>query len=169
MAERSEARLARVRTEANQHRRVLQIARQLSATLGSDFFQSLVTHLANTFQADCVFLGELAGTPTDRIRTLAVFRGQEASENFEQRLAGTATAQALCDGSLVCSRDVRRLFPLDDLIEAMDAEGYIGVRLSDSSSEPVGVVAMLSKHGFENSQAAKSVLDAFVPRAAAEL
>jgi len=54
-------------------------------------------------------------------------------------------------------------------MEAMDVEGYIGVRLSDSSSEPVGVVAMLSKHGFENSQAAKSVLDAFVPRAAAEL
>jgi two-component system cell cycle sensor histidine kinase/response regulator CckA len=168
MPKHAEAR-PRVRRESDQQRRVVEIAKGLSGTLGNDFFQSIVRHLATTFQADCVYLGELAGTPADRIRTLAVFRDQRLTRNFELRLSGTASGQVLSDGSLACSRDVKRLFPLDDLIQALDAEGYIGIRLSDSNGQAAGLLAMVSKARYTNIQVARSVLEAFVPRAAAEL
>jgi two-component system cell cycle sensor histidine kinase/response regulator CckA len=169
MAKQVEARQARVRKEADQRRRVLQTAMELSATLGADFFRSIVRHLATTFEADCAYLGELAGTPANRITTLAVFRGQEASQNFDQSLVGSASGQVLSDGSFACSRDAKRLFPEDDLIQNLDAEGYIGIRLSDSAGQIVGLLAMVSKDGYTNIQVVRSVLEVFVPRAAAEL
>ena len=169
MSKPAEARQKKVRTEAAQRRNVVQIARGLSATVGKDFFQSIVNHLAATFQADCAYLGELAGTPIDRIRTVAVSRGQQSARNFEQKLSGTASGQVFLDGSFACMRDARRLFPLDDLIETLDAEGYLGIRLSDSTGLSTGLLAMVFKRELAKLQMAKSVLDAFVPRAAAEL
>ena len=42
-------------------RNVLQIARRVSATIGSDFFQAIAKHLATALAADCVYVGEFAG------------------------------------------------------------------------------------------------------------
>ncbi len=168
MSKQAEATRSRARKEAEQRRRVLEIAKGLSATLGSDFFHSVVSQLAATFQADCVFLGEVAGTPPDRIRTLAV-SGPKVSENFEQRISGTASGQVLGNGLFACSKGVRRLFPSDDWVEALDAEGFIGIRLSDSAGQPAGLLAMVSQDGFTNIEVIKPVLETFVPRAAAEL
>jgi two-component system cell cycle sensor histidine kinase/response regulator CckA len=165
----AEPRQPRDRKEAEQRRRVLEIAKGLSVTLGADFFQSIVRHLATTFHADCAYLGELAGTRPDRIRTLAVFRGQEASQGFEQPLSGTASGQVLSDGSFACSRDAKHLFPTDDLIQGLDAEGFVGIRLADSTGQATGLLAMVSRHAFTAIQVARPVLDAFLPRAAAEL
>ena len=159
----------RGRAKSGQQRKVLQLAKQLAATLGSDFFQSIVKHLAETFNADCVWIGELSGTPPDRLRTLAAFRKPGGAKHFEQNLSGTAAGQAIADGSFACGRDACRLFPMDDLIVTLKAEGYLAVRLTDSAGQPLGLLAMLSKKGFSNLPLARSVLDAFVARATAEL
>ena len=169
MSRAAQARQTKDRREAGQRRRILEIAKGLSATLAGDFFGSIVKHLAATFECDCVYLAELTGTPPDRVRTLAVCRGQEVSANFEQTLEGTASGQVLSDGAFACSRDVARLFPMDELIVSLEAEGFLGIRLSDSAGQPAGLLAMVSKQGFSNIHVARSVLEAFAPRAAAEL
>src|SRR5689334_6517089 len=104
---------AKARMEAEQRRQVLQVAKGLSATLGNEFFQSVVKNLGATFDADCVYLAQLAGAPANRLTTLAVFRKRQTSEPFEQTLAGSAAGQVALDGSFSCSRDVRRRFPED--------------------------------------------------------
>jgi hypothetical protein len=49
----------RLRSQAAQRKRVVRITRKVSSTLGNDFFQSLVKHVADALRADCVYLGEL--------------------------------------------------------------------------------------------------------------
>ncbi len=169
MPEPAQSRKMRVRGETEQRRRVLQIAKRLSATLGADFFQSIVKYLSTTFQTDCTYLGELTRAPEDEIRTLAVCDGQELAQNFGQPLSGTASGQVVSDGSYACSRDAKLLFPLDHLIQTLEAEGFLGIRLSDSAGQAAGLLAMVSRKSFNNIQVVKSVLEAFVPRAAAEL
>jgi PAS domain S-box-containing protein len=158
----------RARTEPGQHRKVVQLAQELSATLGSDFFQSMVRHVAAAFHADCVWIAELYGMPPDRLRTLAAFRSSGGANHFEQSLSGTAAGQALADGVVACARDAWQLFPKDDLIVSNHAEGYLAVRLS-KSGEPLGVLGMMCKKGFTNLPLLRSVLDAFVGRTACEL
>jgi signal transduction histidine kinase len=165
----AEARQSRIRRETEHQRRVLEIATQLSGTLGADFFQSVVTHLANTFEADCAYVAEVAGTPRDRIRTVAVYRGGRVSAGFEQALLGTTSGQVLYDGLFACSKDAKSIFPLDALIQNLEAEAFIGIRLSDSSGDAVGLMALVSKRQFTRIQVIRSVLEAFVPRAVAEL
>lgn len=166
----TDARLhARAQVEADQRRRVLQVAKGLSATLGSDFFRSVVKHLGAAFHADCVYLAELGGKPANRFTTLAVFRRRHKQENFEQTLAGTAADQVVLDGSFARTKDVRRIFPKDTWLETVGAEGYAGVRLSDSLGQPIGLLALVSKDRLNDIQLVRSVLETFAPRAAAEI
>jgi PAS domain S-box-containing protein len=148
---------------------VLQLAKELSGTLGRNFFESVVKHLAGTFHADCVWIGELTGAPPDRLRTLAAYYSSGRRDHFEQELRDTAAGQAIAEGAFACGRDARRLFPMDKLVVSLEAEGYLAIRLSDSAGTPLGLLAMLSRKGFSNLQLARSVLDAFVARTAAEL
>ena len=115
---------SRTRTAAERDRRVLGIAREVAATLGIDFFRSVTSRLAAALRADCVYLAELAGPLSSRIRTLGVCRDAEPSENFDQDLAGTAAAQVLSDGAFACGKDAHSLFPLDTLLAGMEAEAF---------------------------------------------
>ena len=159
----------RLRTEATKRRKVLQIAKELSTTLGTDFFQSLVRHLAATLDMDYVYLTELAGISVGRMRSLAVFRKGEKAENFLQDLDGTAFGHVLAAGAFACGKDAMLLFPLDKLLESVQAESFVGVRLSDSFGQPVGLLALVSTERLADVSLVKSVLETFVPRTAAEV
>ncbi len=147
----------------------MQLSRRLSATLGVDFFQSLVKNLSEALTVDCVYVGELTGTPRDRLRTLAVIRDGLQSPGFERKISGTACGQVLLDGVFACSKEVRRLFPDDTHLQEVAAEGYAGIRLCDTSGQSLGVLAMASKAPMLDASLAKSVLEAFAPRVAAEM
>ena len=128
----------------------------------------MVKHLATALQADLVYLGELSGTPSDRIRTLAVFEKCQTADNFEEELAGTAAGQVMADGVFLCSKDVLRIFPEDKQLKT-GVEAYAGIRLCDSGGQPIGLLAIVSNHQILDIQLAKSVLETFAPRTAAEL
>ena len=159
----------RMRRDTGNRQSVLHLSKELAATLGKDFFQSVVKHLSAAFQADCVYLGELVGPNRARIRTVAVFGAKESPQGFEQIVTGTASGQVLSDGAYFRSKDIAVVFPQDDVIRSLEAQGFLGVRLSDSTGQPIGLLAMIFKRGITNLQVVKSVLEAFVPRAAAEL
>ena len=152
-----------------QHRRVLQIAKRLSATLGADFFNSLTKNLSGVLNVDGAYVGEFGGTSSHRLRTLSVIRNHDPSTNFEQELSGTAAGQVLSDGVFAHSKDVLRIFPHDTYLHEIGAEGYAGVRLCDSAGQPLGILAIFSKEPLIDIHLAKSVLGTFAPRAAAEV
>jgi PAS domain S-box-containing protein len=155
--------------QAAKERRILRLANELAATLGADYFQSVVRHLARTLEADCVYIGELASLPVERFHTVAVFRAGETAENFQQDLAGTASASVLSDGAFACGKDAARRFPLDKVLEEMRAEGFVGLRLSDESGQAIGLLALISCEPLTDVGLVKSVLEVFAPRAAGEL
>ena len=159
----------RERTGSGQQRKVLQLAKELSITLGNAFFQSMVKQLAASFHTDYVWIAELCGTPPDRLRTLAMFRSSGNGDHFEQKLCGTAGGKVISDGVVECSKDAWKAYPDDGLIASIHADGYLGVRLTDAAGQPLGLVAMLSRKRFQNLQLMRSVLEAFVSRTAAEL
>jgi PAS domain S-box-containing protein len=154
----------------NEHRQqVLHVARDLSASLGADFFCAVVKHLGTTLRAECCLLAEVAGVPGERIKTLAVFRKRRKAENFDQMILGTAVGQVLIDGSFTCPREVRRLFPSDLLLKELEAEGFAGIQLLDTGGQPIGLLAVISKVNQTDIPLAKSMLLTFAARAASEL
>ncbi len=155
--------------DAQQQRRVLRVAKVVSATLGREFFQSLVEQLATTLAAEYSCIAEVAVGAVSRLHTVAAWRNGQPTEEPDQNLSGSCGGQVLLDGAVVWSKRARQIFPEDDLLERLGAESYIGVRLCDSVGRVIGLVAVAGHRPIRDAALAKSVLEAFGPRAAAEL
>src|SRR5260370_27385973 len=95
-------------------RRVLQIANRVSATIGIEFFRSMVQHLAEVLHADCVYIGEFLGGQTERVKTLAVC--PDLPDGFEHELAGSACAQIALGRTGPCRAHSQGRFPYDPLL-----------------------------------------------------
>jgi PAS domain S-box-containing protein len=141
----------------------------LSATIGEDFFKALVQHLASALSGDCVYVAELAEGPASILRTLAVYPDGVPGTDFEQSLPGSCGNQVLEDGCQAWSKEVRKVFPSDPVLERLRAEGYVGIRLSDSGGQVIGLIALVAAEPLKRVSVVKSVLEAFAPRAAVEL
>lgn len=53
--------------------KVLNVARQVAASVGAETFRSIATNLAAGLEADCLWIGEFVAGPVQRVRTLTVF------------------------------------------------------------------------------------------------
>jgi two-component system cell cycle sensor histidine kinase/response regulator CckA len=149
-------------------RNVLQIARRVSATIGSDFFHAIAKHLAAALAADCVYVGEFAGGQSERVKTLAAYAGEE-SLNVEYPLAGSASAQIALGKPVLCRAEALHRFPSDQALARLHAEAFAGVPLTTSEGTPAGVLMAVYRRSVANLRDAKSILEIFAPRAAAEL
>src|ERR1700683_632977 len=122
---------------------VFEIAKGVSGETGAAYFRSLARHLAIALDADYVLVGALK-PDGERITTLAFHgpAGEEAA--LEYKLAGTPCAHVV--QQVVCSypRDVRQLFPHDEMLATANAHGYVGSPLVDSSGRCLGLICALT-------------------------
>jgi two-component system, cell cycle sensor histidine kinase and response regulator CckA len=153
-----------------ERRRYQQIARQVSATIGADFFLGLAKQLGQALEADCLYVGEFVGGHVERVRTLAACVDRERMEVFEFPLAGTPDSEVAIGNPCIFSSGLRELFPSDDLLSRLRAEACVGVPLNDSEGQPAGLIIAFYCHPLDDQiHFVQSMLTMFVPRAAAEL
>jgi PAS domain S-box-containing protein len=138
-----------------------------AATTGSDFFQSLVQHMAQALRARYAFV-----TTCDdqkHARTLAFWKGDGFGENFEFDIADTPCEKVL-HGELCHYRQaLQGLFPLDKVLADWQAESYLGLPMLDRSNRVIGHIAILDDRAMEADLRAIDLLKIFASRAAAEL
>jgi len=157
------------RPGGSEHRRFLHIASQISASIGTEFFASLVKQLADAMDADCVYLGEFVGGHVERVRTLAVFLDHEHGRRFEYPLAGSIAVEIALGKPSIHPSGVQELFPADPFLREVGAQAFVGIPLNDSKQQTLGLIAAVYRRAFGNVRFAKSMLEIFAPRAAAEL
>ncbi len=149
-------------------RGVLQIARRVSATIGAGFFGTMAEHLAQALAADCVWIGEFARGPAERVRTLAAcLDGLPA--NFEYSLPGSASECVSLGKPCLCRSGARQRFPHDECLARLRAEACVAVPLGNPNGLPSGLVVAAYRQPVASLQMPKSLLEVFAPRAAAEL
>lgn len=154
--------------EPGKRRRSLSLAREVSATIGADFFHSLVKHLADALSPHCVYIGEL-NKLSNRVRTLEVYVEGDHAENFEFDLAGTAAAETIGMGPRTHTTAVQPMFPSDMVLATMGAEGFVAVPLLSSHAQCLGIIAAIYRKPLNDIHLQESILGAFAARAAAEL
>jgi PAS domain S-box-containing protein len=137
--------------------------------VGQEYFRTLVTHIARAFEVRYVLVGELTDRK-DRIRTLAVWSGNGLTDNFEYDLAKTPCENVVGQAMCVYSRGIQKLFPEDPLLAQMEAEGYCGTPIFDSTRKALGLLAVLDdKPLAEPDEKARALLAVFAARAGAEI
>lgn len=135
---------------------------------GDDFFPSLARYLASTLDMDFVCIDRLSGDCLSA-ETVAIYFDGHFEDNISYALKDTPCGDVV--GKTVCCfpRDVRGLFPKDDVLQEMIAEGYIGTTLWSSSGEPIGLIALISRRPLTHPERAQSLLKLVAIRAAGEL
>ena len=157
--------------DSTEHREDLwrSITEGVSAATGEEFFRSLVTHLSRALKADYVFVGELTEHKPERIRSIATFVAGKLGDDFEYDLAETPCENVVGRNLCVYPSGVQQQFPRDYLLAEMGVEGYVGTPLFDSAGRALGLLVALYRGPVSTPELAKSLLQIFAVRAAAEL
>ncbi|PYT95425.1 MAG: hypothetical protein DMG38_27105 [Acidobacteria bacterium] len=136
-------------------------------TTGSDFFQSLVQHMAQALRARYALV--TACDDQKRARTLAFWKGDGFGEDFEFDIADTPCENVLHGEVCHYREGLQGLFPLDKLVADWHAESYLGVPMLDHSNRVIGHIAILDNKPMDADLRTIDLLKIFASRGAAEL
>ena len=157
-------------TELKQTEEVLRIATQETAGATSkSFYQKLAQHLAQAFNARYAFVTECTDTANTQVKTLAFWTGDKVGENVSYPLKGTPCANVVAGETCVFSEHVQSLFPLDQDLVTLAAQGYVGVPLRSAKGDVMGHLAVLDDKPLYPQPHQMSVLKILAARAGAEL
>jgi len=146
------------------------IAEGTAGTVGDEFFQGLVTHLARAFGADVGFVAEVVPEDCTRAQFLACFEGGRlAAEAIEYDMVGTPCAE-LGDRDVVWyPHGVRERFPDDKMVAELNLDSYLAVALRGSTGEHLGHIGVLAATPLHADEETLSAMRIFAARAAAEV
>ena len=140
-----------------------------AAKFGKQFFDSLVTQLGQTLEADIVFIGQFIQMKNDKIQTVSVFENGKLSDNLEYSLKGTPCMNVV--GNKICcyKSNVAEQFPDDPVLKEKQIQAYVGVPLFDSFDAPLGLIVVLYKKPLAQTHFIEDILELFASRTAAEI
>jgi len=137
-----------------------------SAT-GSDFFPSLVRHMANALRVRFAFITDC--DDQKRAKALAFWNGERFGENFEFDIADTPCEKVLHGEVCHYKEGLQQLFPRDTGLADLGAESYLGVPMLDRAGCVIGHIALLDDKPMPRDPRAMDLVKVFAARAAAEL
>jgi len=138
-----------------------------ASSTGSDFFPSLVKHMASALQVRYAFITEC--DDGKHAKALAFWKGDTFGEKFEFDVAGTPCMKVV-NGEVCHYREgLVQLFPLDTPLADLGAESYVGVPMLDRSGRVIGHIAIIDDKPMERDDRAIDLVKIFAARAAAEL
>jgi len=136
---------------------------------GADFLSPLLTSLVEGMGADCAYVGVLTTKDAITVRTVGVASGGKTAGDFEYPLAGSPCEKVAGKATSIYPRAVQREFPESSFLREMNAESYAGAPLLDCRGRSLGLLAVLSGRPLIDTQLAKSLLDVYASRVAAEI
>jgi PAS domain S-box-containing protein len=132
-------------------------------------FQALTEYLTKSLGVDYAMIAELIQSENQRVQTIAIYGNGQILENFEYDLAHTPCELVIDQQRCVYPDQIQQHFPFDPFLKAIQAESYMGMPLFDSTGRVVGLIAVLSRQPWHETQPMVEILNIFAARAAAEL
>jgi PAS domain S-box-containing protein len=129
----------------------------------------LLEAIVGTLSVAGALVTELPEDQHDRGRIIAVSSRLDALSGESFDLAGTATEQVLRLGDSFVPSNVQNHFPDDLRLKAIRTESYLGIRLLDSSSRPIGSLEVLHDRPMKNGALREAILNYVRDWAAGEL
>jgi signal transduction histidine kinase len=145
------------------------IAEGTAGTVGEQFFQCLVEHIALAFRADVGFVAEVVPEDRGRARFLACWEGGRLAEPVEYRLAGTPCAEVRESGVVSYTDGVRERFPEDEMVVELGLDSYLAVALRGSDGAYLGHLGVLAAAPLVPDSEKVAALRIFAARAASEI
>ncbi|MBT5470464.1 MAG: PAS domain S-box protein, partial [Nitrospina sp.] len=148
---------------------VKSIIEDVSGESGKELYALLAEKMAATLGVRYGFIGELDPLDDRKINTLAVCKGSHLLENFIYNISGTPCENVLAQGLYTYSRNVRKMFPDSKMLSYLGVEAYVGIPLTDSSNNPIGILVAMHDEAMESLENIKLILPLFADIAESEM
>lgn len=135
---------------------------------GEDFFEALARYLATSMHMDFVCIDKLIGDGLSA-RTVAVYFDGRFEDNIEYALKDTPCGDVVNKKICCFTKEVRKSFPKDAVLQDMAAESYVGTTLWSSQGQPIGLIAAIGRKPLSNPHIPANILQMVSARAAGEL
>ena len=159
------ARVERRRT----HEGVLAMARGISASIGTDFFEKLTHSMVEALGAHSGFIARVNPADPAVAHTVCAVVAGHTVQNFEYPLSGTPCEQLHQSDICVVPREAQNLYPTAGLLSQMQIQAYVGARLTDAAGRSMGFMFVQFQQPLELQSFVAPTLKIFAARAAAEL
>ncbi|MBT9316080.1 GAF domain-containing hybrid sensor histidine kinase/response regulator [Leptothoe spongobia] len=138
-----------------------------SVATGSDYFSTLVVSLAMILNVRNVVVAERLNLDSLEMKTLAMWHGDDFRDNITFSAADTPCAQAIETGKVqyCLALDLPSGHPLENL----EATACLSAPLLDDEENVIGTLSLLHMGPLEDPELAKSFVQVFAARSAAEL
>ncbi|NEQ52551.1 MAG: response regulator [Leptolyngbya sp. SIO3F4] len=139
-----------------------------SMSTGSDYFSTLVVSLAMILNVQNVVVAERLNLDSLEMQTLAMWHGDDFQDSIIFSAVDTPCAQAIETGKAqYCTTSLD--LPSGHPLEALKATTYLSAPLLDDAENVLGTLCILHTGPLEDPELAKSFLQVFAARSAAEL
>ncbi len=149
--------------------RLLQTFKATSPATGIDFYRSLTKELAEVMGVSYCVVAELRSEQADELTVCGMWDGSRFADMSSYTTEGTPCKEVLENGVAYIPSGLQLAFPTDTDLVRLEAESYLGVRLTNSEGRTLGILAILDKKELPNSSQSTDLLRIFAARAAAEI
>ncbi|MCE5270531.1 PAS domain S-box protein [bacterium] len=136
-------------------------------TIGQEFFDRIVGTLCRWLGADVGVIGELVGPSRLHPLSMMVDGGYVQVDDYD--LAGTPCEKVYAGGFKYYREKITELFPRNEELRRLGAEGYIGIPLTAKDGRPIGIINAVFRRVTNLPRRAQDVLSIIAARASAEL
>ena len=140
-----------------------------AAVSGTDFFRSLVRHLAEALAVKYAFVAEMATPEAPTARVLHLWSDGQLAGPMDYELAGTPCATVLRESLAYYPEAVQQRFPNGPLLRQLGIEGYLGAALVDTRKTPLGLLVVMDDKPLAPEQFLRPIFTIFASRAGVEL
>jgi two-component system sensor histidine kinase/response regulator len=164
----------KLQTEIGERQRVEETLRNIvmgtASVTGKDFFPALVQHLAIAMNVPYVIVSEAVEDCPDQLRTLAVWAQNNLAENTEYVLTGAPCSTVIESAQMrQYPNKLQEQFPGAKIVQAFDAESYLGLPLVSATGRVIGNLCLLDTQPLAVDENRNAIVNVFAARAAAEL
>jgi len=138
--------------------------------MDSFFLKELVKNLAFVTKVKHLLISRAAnGEASDFIHTVVFWSNDKLVDNVRYALHGTPCKEVLDGNTRFYSEGVQELFPEDEELKSMDAEGYLGCPILSSSDQILGHISIIDTKPLENERELITIVQAFASLASSEI
>lgn len=144
------------------------IATKFSSVYGISFFEKVCKHLCDTLDIEYAFVGEI-NNYSNNVNVKSIVKNDATLESFSFQLKETPSDIARHNKISSFPSNIQHLFPNDSLLVELNVESYVGIPLKNSLGDVMGIMVLMDIKPLEHESAAKTFLQIFSERVAAEM
>jgi PAS domain S-box-containing protein len=145
------------------------LVKHTSKVSGSEYFSAVTGLLSKAFDARFCIVARLDETSPDKATTLHCWASGKECENFVFSLKGSSSVNVLKGYTTFYPRNLKEMFPNDELVSMMGADSYIGAPVFNADGKVTGMIILMDDRPMEEIPNSRYVLSLLASRAGTEL